>query len=110
MQVGFQQLEEPPWQASSTLKTNPSETLYVYLTISHIALSEALICKENKTQLLFYYINKQFLDVKTRYTKMKKLALAQVAMFRKLHPYFHAYTIEILTNYLLKQVSESQTP
>ena len=35
---------------------------------------------------------------------MEKLALALVVASRKLRPYFHSHTIEVLTNYPLKQV------
>ena len=35
---------------------------------------------------------------------MEKLALALVIASRKLRPYFHSYTICVLTNYLLRQV------
>lgn len=49
-------------------------------------------------------MSKYFLDVETRYIDMEKLALALVVVSRKLCPYFHAYVIKILTNYLLKQV------
>ena len=37
---------------------------------------------------------------------MEKLALAFVIVSRKLRPYFHAYSIEVLTNYHLCQVLE----
>ena len=35
---------------------------------------------------------------------MKKLALALVVALRKLRPYFHYHTIQVLTNYPLRQV------
>ena len=49
-------------------------------------------------------MNKRLLDVETKYPKLEKLALALMVMFRKLRPYFHAHSIEVLTNYPLRQV------
>ena len=39
-----------------------------------------------------------------RYLEMEKLALALVIASRKLRPYFHLHTIQVLTNYPLRQV------
>ena len=44
------------------------------------------------------------MDAKTRYPELEKLALALVVVSRKLRPYFHTYSIEVLTNYPLRQV------
>ena len=44
------------------------------------------------------------MDVETKYPKLEKLALALVVVSKKLRPYFHAHSIEVLTNYLLCQV------
>ena len=49
-------------------------------------------------------MSKRLLDAKTQYPELEKLALAFVVAFRKLRPYFHAHSIEVLTNYLLHQV------
>ena len=51
-----------------------------------------------------YYISKRLIDTETRYPEMEKLALGLVIASRKLRPYFHSYTIRILTNYPLRQV------
>ena len=44
------------------------------------------------------------MDAETRYPELEKLALALVVASRKLRPYFHTYSIKVLTNYLLRQV------
>ena len=49
-------------------------------------------------------LSKRLLDVKTRYPELEKLALALVVAFRKIMPYFHAHSIEVLTNFPLCQV------
>ena len=49
-------------------------------------------------------MSKRLLDVETKYPKLEKQALALVVASRKLRPYFHAHSIEVLTNYPLRQV------
>ena len=46
-------------------------------------------------------MSKRLLDVEIRYPELEKLPLALVVASRKLRPYFHAYLIEVLTNYPL---------
>ena len=41
------------------------------------------------------------MDAKTRYPELEKSALAFVAAFRNLRPYFYPHSIKVLTNYLL---------
>ena len=49
-------------------------------------------------------MSKRLLDAETRYPELEKLALALVVTSRKLRPYFHAHSIDVLTNCLLRQV------
>ena len=49
-------------------------------------------------------MSKRLLYVETRYLELKKLVLALVVTSRKLRPYFQALSIEVLTNYPLRQV------
>ena len=49
-------------------------------------------------------MSKRLLDAETRYLELEKLALAFVVASRKLRSYFHAHSIEVLTNYPLRQV------
>ena len=49
-------------------------------------------------------MSKRLLDAETRYPELEKLALALVVVSRKLRSYFHAHSIEVLTNYPLYQV------
>ena len=44
------------------------------------------------------------MDAETRYLEMEKLAFALMVVSRKVRLYFHAYPIEVLTNYPLRQV------
>ena len=67
-------------------------------------VSAALVKEEEKEQWHVYYVSKRILDVETRYPELEKLALALVIISRKLSSYFHAHSIEVLTNYPLSQV------
>ena len=52
-------------------------------------------------------MSKRFLNTETRYPELEKLALALVVASRKLRLYFHTYSIDVLTNYLLGQVLQN---
>ena len=44
--------------------------------------------------------------IETRYPELEKLDLALVVASKKLRPYFHAYLIEVLTNYPLRKMQQ----
>ena len=46
-------------------------------------------------------MSKRLLDEEPRYPKLDKLVLTLVFVSRKLRSYFHAHSIEMLTNYPL---------
>ena len=80
------------------------EKLYLYLAAAKKVVSAALVRKEEKVQWPMCYVRKRLVDVKTRYPELEKLTLALATASRKLRPYFHAHSIEVLTNYYLHQV------
>ena len=84
-------------------KSIKGENLYLYLVVSTKTMSATLIKEEEKVQWPVYYVSKRLLDAETRYLELDKLILALIIASRKLRPYFHAYTIEMLTNYPLHQ-------
>ena len=86
------------------LKPMEGEKLYIYLVVSKEAISIALVREEEKVQWPICYVSKRLLDAKTKYSELEKLALGFMVASRKLRPYFHAHPIEVLTNYLLRQV------
>ena len=49
-------------------------------------------------------MSKRLPDAETKYPELEKLALAFVVLSKKLRPYFHAHSIEVLTNFPLRQV------
>ncbi|XP_060969563.1 uncharacterized protein LOC133036821 [Cannabis sativa] len=80
------------------------EVLSIYLAVSEYAISSVLIREDQGRQYLVYYVSKRLLDAETGYPQMEKLAFALVISSRKLRPYFQAHSIEVLTNYPLRQV------
>ena len=95
-----QHLGHPPLLS----KPVEGEKLFLYLIVSKEAVSIAMIREEERIQWLVYYVSKRLLDTETRYPKLEKRALALIMASRKLRPYFHVHTIEVLTNYPLRQV------
>ena len=49
-------------------------------------------------------MSKRLLNAETKYPELEKLAIALVVASKKLRPYFHTPSIEVLTNYPLHQV------
>ena len=99
----------------STLKTylssppilvSPSEgePLTLYLAVSDFSTSVVLIRDKNRVQHPVYCCSCVLRGAEKRYPRMEKLILALVTAARKLHPYFQAHTIEVPTEYPMKQV------
>ena len=63
-----------------------------------------MVREQEKVQWPIYYVSKRLLDTEIRYPKLEKPALALVYASRKLRPYFYSHSIEVLTNYPLRQV------
>ena len=88
-------------------KSIEGEKLYLYLVVSEEAVSAVLVREEEKIQWPIYYVTKRLLDAETRYPELEKLAQALVVASRKLRPNFHVHSIEVLTNYPLRQVQQN---
>ena len=87
-------LSSPPLLSPS----QPGEELFLYLAVSPIAVSAALVREEEKVQKPVYYASRALHDAEERYPPMEKLAFALVTAARKLKPYFQAHTVNVLTN------------
>ena len=81
----------------------PSETLFMYLTVSDIAVSAALF-KENTDgrQRPVFFVSKSLADAETRYSHLEQAALALRTTAKKLRHYFQAHPIVVLTNLPLR--------
>ena len=100
----FQDLKK--YHTSPLLLSKPeaAENFYIYLAVSEVAVSSALIQEELGAQLPVFYTSKALLDVETRYSKIKKLILALVIAALKLRPYFQAHTVIVMTQYPLRSI------
>ena len=78
--------------------SNPREELYLYLAVSQVAVSMALIREEDRSRRPVYFISRAFRGAEVRYPQMEKLAFALVTAARKLKPYFQAHIIIVLTD------------
>ena len=96
-------LSSPPLLSPSRL----GEELYLYIAISQVAVSAALVREEERSQWPIYFISRAFRGAEERYPRMEKLAFALVTAARKLKPYFQAHTIIVLTDQPLKRVMSS---
>ena len=83
------------------------EELYLYIAVSQVAVSAALVRDEGGSQRLVYFISRAFRGAEERYPRMEKLAFALITAARKLKPYFQAHTIIVLTDQPLKRAMSS---
>ncbi|KAK3002375.1 hypothetical protein RJ639_022536 [Escallonia herrerae] len=106
-QKSFEELKR--YLSSPPLLTKPitGEDLFIYLSISEVAVSTVLIREEEGKQRPVYYISKVLQDMETRYPRIDKLALALVTSARKLRPYFQSHTIVVLTDQPLGKVLQN---
>ncbi|KAK3009129.1 hypothetical protein RJ639_013704 [Escallonia herrerae] len=106
-QKSFKELKR--YLSSPPLLTKPvtGEDLFLYLSISEVAVSTVLIREEEGKQRPVYYISKVLQDVETRYPRIDEVALALVTLARKLRPYFQSHTIVVLTDQPLGKVLQN---
>ncbi|KAK2999683.1 hypothetical protein RJ639_024172 [Escallonia herrerae] len=106
-QKSFEELK--CYLSSPPLLTKPvtGEDLFLYLSISEVAVSTVLIREEEGKQRPIYYMSKVLQDVETRYPRIDKVALSLVISVRKLRPYFQSHTIVMLTDQPLGKVPQN---
>ena len=93
-------LSSPPILVSSV----EGELLTLYLAVSDFSTSAILVRDKERVQYSVYYSSRALRGAEERYPRMEKLILALVTAARKLRPYFQAHTIEVPTEYPMKQV------
>ena len=102
-------------EAFSALKTHLSsppilvspaegELLTLYLAVSDFSTSAVLVRDKERVQHPVYYCSRALRGAEERYPRMEKLILALVTAARNLRSYFQAHTIEVPTEYPMKQV------
>ena len=83
--------------------SQPGEELFLYLVVSPVAVSTALIREEEKVQKPVYYASRVLRGAEKRYPPMEKLSFALVTAARKLKLYFQAHTIVVLIDKPLRR-------
>lgn len=78
------------------------EALYLYLSVSGVAISSVLVKEENMIHVLVYFVSKVLNQVEMKYLEIEKYLYALIFSTRKLCPYFDAHNVTILTNQPLK--------
>ena len=66
----------------------PGEDLFLYLTVSLVAVTAALVREEDKVQKPMYYTSRALRSAEESYPSMEKLAFTLVIATYKLKPYF----------------------
>ena len=80
------------------------ELLTQYLAVSDFSTTVVLVRDKERVQHPVYYCSRALRGAEERYPGMEKLILALVTAAQKLCPYFQAHTIEVPTEYPMKQV------
>ena len=80
-----------------------SNMLYLYLAVLEVSVSVALFKEdENKKQRPIFFVRKSLFEAETRYTRLEQAILALRVAAQKLHPYFEAHYVFVLTNLPLR--------
>ena len=93
-------LSSPPVLVSPT----EGELLILYIYVSDFSTSAVLVRDKDRVQHPVHYCSRALRGAEERCPRMEKLILALVTAARKLCPYFQAHTIEVPTEYPMKQV------
>ena len=97
-------LSSPPPPPPVLVSPSEGELLTLYLAILDFSTSVVLVRDKDRVQHPVYYCSRALRGEEERYPRMEKLILTLVTVAQKLRPYFQAHTIEIPTEYPMKQV------
>ncbi|XP_016173781.1 uncharacterized protein LOC107616323 [Arachis ipaensis] len=103
-EMAFKSLKEFLSKPPVLQKPKSGEPLYIYLSITDVAISSALVTETDKNQQPVYFVSKSLQNAELRYPRLEKLALALVFSSRRLRPYFQSHTIIVRTGQPLRQV------
>ncbi|XP_072056333.1 uncharacterized protein [Arachis hypogaea] len=103
-EFAFQELKQFLSKPPVLHKPKVGETLYLYLSITDIAVSAVLVAENDKVQQPVYFVSKSLQNAELRYPKLEKLAYALVFSARRLRPYFQSHTIKVRTSQPLRQI------
>jgi hypothetical protein len=110
--MDFNALKDHIQKLPTLASLQPNQPVILYISAMHTAVSEALvqereICKENRKlsqQVPIYFVLEALAGSKKYYSEMEKICYAMVMSARKLHHYFEAHRIRVLTNQPLNDI------
>ena len=103
----FQQLKDYLAQSPIMSSPEPDEVLFPNIVVASYAVSLVLIRVDNGIQRPVYYVSKSLHEAEVHYLPPEKAILAVVLGTRKLHHYFQAHTVVVLTQLPLKTILRS---
>jgi len=78
--------------------------LHLYFAVTEWAISSVLVQEQNQVQKPIYFVSKALQGPELRYQSLEKAALAVVFSARRLHHYFHIFTVVVMTNLPIQKV------
>ena len=81
--------------------------LYLYLSVSELAVTGAFVREDEGIQKSVYYISHYMNGPQIRYQRLEKLVLALFVISKKLKHYFQSFPITVLTEHPLRRIVES---
>ena len=78
--------------------------MFLYLAVSNTIVSSTLIREERNIQKPVYYTSQAFQGAKASYPRMEKIAFALLVASKKLHPYFQAHHIVVMTDQPIRKM------
>jgi hypothetical protein len=90
----------------------PDQPLILYISATHTAVSEAIVqegevSKEGKKlsqQVPIYFVSEALAGSKKYYSEMERICYAVIMSARRLHHYFEAHRVTVLTNQPLNDI------
>jgi hypothetical protein len=79
----------------------------MHIAVSGVLMQEGEVCKEEKRlsqQVPIYFVSEALAGSKKYYSDMEKICYAIVMSARKLHHYFKAHKVRVLTNQPLNDI------
>ncbi|KAK3012486.1 hypothetical protein RJ639_007937 [Escallonia herrerae] len=90
-------------------KPFPGEDLFLYLSVTEVAVSTVLVMEGDGVQKPIYYVSKVLQDVETRYPKIDRIALALITLARRLNlkAVIHALLEPFIPSIPIKKVADA---
>ena len=97
-EAAFQELKRYLSNSPLLSPSKEGESLQLYLAMSAMVVSAALIREEDKKQLPVYYDSQAFQGAEFGYPRIEKIAFALIVASRKLRQYFQVSPILVMTD------------